>query len=473
MKILLVEPGTEFDINVPSGLLKIAAVLREHKIDVVLKNYSGLKITKEKIIKDLEKIDFDIIGIKVLTSPIIGRAILISKAAKELKKTVVWGGPHPTVMPNQTLENKFIDSIVIGEGEKSFLDLIKYYRNGGITPLGCAIKKNKKIIVLPPQKECVDINKLPLTAWDLIEDINRYFPNKKHNTVSITTSRGCMYNCGFCHNSNKNVNNYQGNFRLLDTNKMIEEFNFVNSLTKNEIDRVYFNSDLHLAYPEYIKKFSKDLIKSKLNIKWNSSSRFHILNEELINIIDKAGCEEVLFGTESGSKRIQKLVNKPINKEHAIKISKILRKKGIYITNAYIFGHPTETFNELKQTIKLISEIPADQNLVQLYRPLPGTPYFELCKKVVNGFDKIIPKKLEDWNTFGVAGYDINVSKIPSRKLYYNFYRWNLIYQLSHHINLQKFHLRNKRYEDFFKTFYNNKFTFKAKEMLTAKKYIK
>src|SRR3989344_2212314 len=213
IKILLVEPGTEFTLNIPSGLLKIAAVLREKKIDVILKNYSGMKINKEKITKDLEKIDFDIIGIKVLTSPIITRALLISKVAKSLNKIVVWGGPHPTILPKQTLENQYIDALVLGEGEKSFPELINYFREGSKFPLGCAIKKNKKIIITLPQKEFIDINKLPVAAWDLVEDINKFFPNKKHNTVSITTSRGCLYNCGFCHNSNKEVNAYQGKFR--------------------------------------------------------------------------------------------------------------------------------------------------------------------------------------------------------------------------------------------------------------------
>lgn len=217
MKILLVEPGTEVSITIPYALLQLAAVLREDSIEVILKNYSGKKITKEKLTKDLESLDFDIIGVKVLTSPIISRAIMVSEVAKELGKKVIWGGPHPTILPKQSLEHPAVDAVVIGEAEGSFVNLINHFRNKEKTKLlGCGIKDDSgKITIMPPKEEFVDLDELPIPAWDLVEDIDRYFPHKKHNIVPIATSRGCIFNCGFCHQANKNVNSYGGRFRVI------------------------------------------------------------------------------------------------------------------------------------------------------------------------------------------------------------------------------------------------------------------
>src|SRR3990167_799914 len=70
---------------------------------------------------------------------------------------------------------------------------------------GVGLKKNGKIKITPASKHFIDLDKLPLPAWDLIEDINRYFPDKRQNVLPLSTTRGCAFKCGFCHNSNENV----------------------------------------------------------------------------------------------------------------------------------------------------------------------------------------------------------------------------------------------------------------------------
>ena len=76
------------------------------------------------IVKYIEEINPFLVGVRVLTGPPIPRAIEVSKIAKSLNKIVVWGGPHPTILPEQTLQNPNIDSVVIGEGEHTFQKLL-------------------------------------------------------------------------------------------------------------------------------------------------------------------------------------------------------------------------------------------------------------------------------------------------------------------------------------------------------------
>ena len=144
----------------------------------------------------------------------------------------------------------------------------------------------------------------------------------------------------------------------------------------------------------------------------------------------------------------------------------LIRKNKIFLTNTYIFGHPSESEEELNMTLDYIKKIPADENIIQIYRPMPGTPYFDLCierKKVQ------VPNKLEGWSGFGVLGNDINVSDIPTKKLLSIYYKTNLVEQSKFIINQQKYCLRNRMYKKFLKNFINNRFTFKLKEFMHEK----
>ncbi len=463
--ILLIEPGARHTLYPPIGLMHLAAVLR-NEYNLIIKDYSGEELDLEKIKKEIEKSNPFIVGIRVLTGPPIPRALEITKIAKKLGKIIVWGGPHPTILPEQTLKNPNIDSVVIGEGEYTFQELIKYYEGKKGKLEGVGIKKGGKIKIYPASKHYVDLNKLPMPAWDLVENINKYFPDEKNNAIPISTTRGCAFKCGFCHNSNKNVKEYLGCYRIAEPQRAIDEYKFVQRLIKNKIGILDVGEDLHLVSKEYTRKFCETLKKSGLKLKWYTAARYQMLNNEIINMIADSGCIRILLGIESGSTRIQKMNNKIIELDKSREIAKLLKKRGIFVTNAYIIGHPTETEEELSLTLDFIKKIPADENLIQLYRPMPGTPYFELCIQE----NKIkVPEKLEEWAGFGVLGRDVNVSKIPDKILFSTFYRVNAWQQLMYLFNQEKFFLRNKMYLPFFKNFINNRFTFKLKEYIGSK----
>ena len=115
--ILLIEPGAKHTVYPPIGLMHLAAVLRkDYKVYII--DYSGEEISLDIVRRDILRINPDLVGVRVLTGPPIPRAILVSKVAKELGKIVVWGGPHPTILPEQTLNENYIDAVVIGEGER-------------------------------------------------------------------------------------------------------------------------------------------------------------------------------------------------------------------------------------------------------------------------------------------------------------------------------------------------------------------
>lgn len=465
-RILLIEPGARHTLYPPIGLMHLAAVLRKD-YEVCIKDYSGEEINEGEVRNSIEKIDPFIVGVRVLTGPPISRAVLVSKIAKSLGKIVVWGGPHPTILPEQSLKEEYIDSVVIGEGEYTFRQLIRHYEGEKVELEGVGIKTKNKIKITPASKHYINLDELPMPAWDLVENVDKYFPNKKNNLLPISTTRGCAFKCGFCHNSNKNVKEYLGCYRIANPKRAIDEYKFVQSLIKNKIDILDVGEDLHLVSEGYAKKFCDEIKNSGLNIKWYTAARYQTLSKEIIDLIADSGCIRILLGIESGSERIQGMNNKVVRLSEAKEKAGYLRKRGIFVTNTYILGHPTETEDELRKTVQFIREIPADENLIQLYRPMPGTPYFDICveRKKVN-----IPDNLEGWQGFGVLGHDVNVSEITDNVLFSNFYKINAIQQSKYWINQQKFFLRNNMYEKFFRNIIDNRFTFKLKEFIDSKK---
>jgi len=466
--VLLVEPGAEVTTYPPVGLMHVASAIRK-SYDVVMKDYSGKPIGAKEIEDFIRKIDPFVVGIRVLTGPSIPRALLISKIAKKLGKKVIWGGPHPTILPEQTLKNENIDAVCIGEGERTIKDLMKYFEGKTKKVLGAGIKEKGKVKIFPPQNKFVDFEKLDLPAWDLLEDISRYFPEKKHNSLPVSTTRGCIFKCGFCHNSNRNVKRYLGPYRIAEPERAIEELKFVQKLIKNKIDYLDVGEDLHLISHNYAVKFCEAVRNSGIkNLMWNTSTRYAMLNEKTVKLIAKHNCKRILLGVESGSKRIQEINGKLVELNHAKKIAGLCRKYGIFITNAYIFGHPTETEIELKMTLKFIKEIPADENLIQLYRPMPLTPYFDMCLK--EGKIGDVPTTFEGWAGFGVLGHDTNISRVPSKVLFNAYYRTNAWEQTKFVFNEQRYYLREGLYFKLFRNFIDNRFAHKLREYMVSKR---
>src|SRR3989344_1879158 len=274
-KILFIAPATQFAAYPPLGILSIASFMRENGYDVEIIDYSGLEIDKKRGEKDIRASNADLVALGVLTGPGIPRAMMISDVAKSLGKKVIWGGPHATVLPHMTLNYKSVDAVILGEGEYALLD----YVEGKENPEGMGLK-NGEIKITPAQKKFVDLNKKSMPAWELLKNIDRYFPYKKHNLVIIEATRGCPYRCGFCHHASDDVKDYGGYYREVNADKVMDEFDYVTSLTNKNVDRMDIGGDLHLTNERYTKKFLQDMSSIGRGVKWLTVSRFDLMNPE-------------------------------------------------------------------------------------------------------------------------------------------------------------------------------------------------
>ncbi len=343
------------------------------------------------------------VGISAMTVH-VKHGLELTKLAKSLnpKIPVVWGGVHPTLMPRQTLFHPDIDYIVIGEGELSFLELVKYIGGSGKSSIsniaGIGFKQNGKIVINETGK-AVDLNSLSPPAFDLL-DVERYIyddPEVGERCMNINTGRGCVYNCTFCINTIlKDLR-----WRAVTADNIINEIRLLRE--RYGIKSVRFTDENFFIDRRRVKEFCEKYIESGIGLPWVAFGRADYFNErhindELLSLMKKSGCKTMRLGVESGSQRVLDMIRKGITPEQTIFAVKKLREYGIRPLCMFMIGMPGEQKHDMVETINLIKRL-KDANpgtLVvgpQIFRPYPGSEMYNSLKD----YGYMEPDTLEGW----------------------------------------------------------------------------
>lgn len=346
-----------------------------------------------------------LVGFSAMTGIQIKNALEATRFVKENSGVpVVWGGVHPTLLPEQTLENPFIDFVVLGEGEVVMVKLADALKNkkpvGGISGLG--YKENGKIIV-SPQKEFVNLNQLPDLPYGLI-NIKDYI---RDGALDMHTSRGCPHHCSFCYNQEFNKRRWRGESPERVVSKM-KELVLAHGLKAIDIEDDEFFVDM-----DRVKKICQLLIKENLRIEIFTNCRINYVAErmdkDLLKLCLAAGFKVLGFGVESGSPRIQQLMCKEITNSQVFETIRKLKESSVGSKYYFMSGLPTETIEDLHATTDLIVGMKkADRNIRipswRVFVPYPGTELYGISRD--HGF--VPPKNLEEW-----ASYDFKTIRMP------------------------------------------------------------
>jgi radical SAM superfamily enzyme YgiQ (UPF0313 family) len=400
-------------ILLPASVLMVAAPLVKAGYKVKIIDQRVDKNWKEILLKEVEEKPM-VFGVSVLTGKQILNGLEVSRLVKQNSETsIVWGGVHPSLLPKQTLENDYIDWVVVGEGEETLLELIEALKTK--SPLenikGLGYKKEGKII-LNPQREFIDLDRLPETPYHLI-DVEKYVSKKSYATgkparnLAFYTSRGCPHRCGFCYNKEFNKRRWRGK----SAEKAVEE---MKKLIKDyQINAFEIEDDEFFVDIERARKICELIIKENLDIDIFSSCRVNYvannMDDEYLKLLYRAGFQTLAFGIESGSERILNLMHKDITIEQLFETIKKLKKAGINSKYYFMSGFPTETIDDLYKTTDLIQKMKQIDFQIRIpawrvFTPYPGTDLYELAVK--QRWQP--PKSLEEW-----AKYDFNTIKMP------------------------------------------------------------
>lgn len=409
MKILLINPPVSLEerygkqiksfgaVAEPMGLAYIAAYLEDKGFLVrILDLAAEGKINLDKFLKDNQ---FEIVGITMLTTTYSSAARVIKRLRKALPHALlVCGGPHPTVLPKETLrEVPEIDVVCVGEGEITMLELASAVKNKNSfsSIKGIAYRKGKNVILTQARPFEKNIDNFPIPARHLLP-LSRYKltgsrTDKSRFCPTVILGRGCPYNCSFCFKV------FGNSFRHHSVERIIEEVKLL--VNKYKANQINFEADTISVDNKFILKLCEGLIKNKLNkkIRWTCESRVNTVDEELLRLMKEAGCWQISFGVESGSERLLKLINKNITLEQVKTSFSLTKKVGISIRAFFMLGLPTETKEESLKTIEFAKAIDPDWAQFTLTTPYPGTKLYEIAKK--NG--EIKSNSWDDFNTWG------------------------------------------------------------------------
>jgi len=281
-------------------------------------------------------------------------------------KTVVFGYA-PSIRDIEIIENApFIDFAIRGEPEKTFQELI----GSSLPPSsikGLTFRENGSIKHNQDRKFIDNLDELPFSAHHLIRNNLYRVPTTGAIFTTIQTSKGCPHRCTFC------LSNLLNGFKIRQrsVSNIIEEIKLV--VQKLQIHNFFFRADTFTFDKQWVLQLCHEILKNNLRITWFCNSRVDTIDEEMLIIMKKAGCQLITFGVESGDSRILQYIEKGITKEQVKKTIFLTKKIGILTGTLYILGLPGDTLKSIYNTIQFSKEVDSDIVEFLPFLPFLGT----------------------------------------------------------------------------------------------------
>ncbi|MCQ2418141.1 MAG: B12-binding domain-containing radical SAM protein [Clostridia bacterium] len=295
------------------------------------------------------------------------------KLAQRLKENhpnlyIIFGGPQSDLCAEDTLQNlPWIDYICRGEGETTVVPFFRSLLEGkpDETIQGLAFMRDGRLVINERPPMIDDLDSLPTIDFSLM----KAGKNRK-KTFSVDVGRGCPFACTYC--STKSF--WHQHYRLKSAERIVEEIKTLHE--QFGANRFIFEHDMFTMNKIKVLKICKMIKELDFPITWYCSARMDCIDEELIDAMHDAGMTNIFFGVETGSPRMQKLVNKNLKLDEIAERLASICSKGISVVTSFIYGFPQETEEDLSQTIDLCADlvmIPGLEVDMHLCTFLPGT----------------------------------------------------------------------------------------------------
>lgn len=394
---------------VPLGILYISAWLEKFGYDNEVFDSTFSTFNKQKEFIVAQSPDIVAIYTNLMTKLNVLRTIQFIKSSKELKHTkVILGGPEVRNHINEFL-NHGADFIVLGEGEETMLELVKYLDNSSDkTPEqieGIAFKDDKKITKQTAERaKLKDLDELPMPNRTKV-NLQLYFDawKAKHGTsaISVSTMRGCPYTCNWCSRAV-----YGQSYRRRSAKHVADEIAWIKN--NYNVDSIWFVDDVFTISHKWLSEFKEELKQRNISMPYECITRADRMNEEVIKDLKESGCFRVWIGAESGSQKVIDLMDRRVNVNQVREMIKLAQKHGIEAGTFIMVGYPGETEEDIFETVKHLKISNPDYFTITVAYPIKGT---KLYQEVENLFVEDLP-----WEKS--TDRDIDFKRTYSRKYY-------------------------------------------------------
>lgn len=369
MKVLLINPPYPVceSLTMPLGLLYLAARLEQEGHEVGLEDLQLCRSPVSHLRRTLRAFGPGLVGITSFSINLHSAGRLLRAAKQTCPEAVtVWGGPHVSFDDEDVLRrNPWADVIVRGEGEETLAEIAaRAERKEGFERVTGATwrQADGKIHRNPARPFQENIDLWPKPAWHLLK-LSRY--RAFGDGAGLLTSRGCPHRCVFC--VGRKMIGARGRFR--DPIAVVDE---MEALTQLGFSRLRIEDDLFTFQKERAVAICEEINRRKICLRWRAYARVDTVDRELLEWMKRAGCERLLFGAESGSPKILKMIRKGITPEQTRQAVEMTRKAGIGVLASFVLGLPGETPETLKQTVEFADSLRVPYSL-NLLTPYVGT----------------------------------------------------------------------------------------------------
>lgn len=446
--ILLYNPPSAVEAGswvapIPLNLLSICSLIDENEYNIkIIQDFP--KDAMEKMIKQLPQAIC--LAISTMTGNQILNGLAVAKEIRKLKPELplIWGGYHPTALPEETLKNENADIVIRGYGEIVFPKIIGRLANhqdiGDL--LGVSFKKNGKIFH-NQDGEVPDLNSLPILPYHLF-NVEEFFKNTGSRTLHYISSRGCPHQCGFC----ADFAVYKRKWNPLSSERVLRDLEFLKKRYNFGAVR-FFDSNLFVD-EQRIKEICQGVLEKKLNFQWfkcnGDASILSRYKEETLELMSGAGVSNILIGMESGYAPALECISKRASVQENLETVKKLHRFDISIGFSLIFGFPydlpegrmeEEHFKELKATMQAIADfsqdyIAGDYYLFFIFTPYPGVSLTARYHKL--GW--VSPKSFQEWGKINLNSLSTPWISQKCLKAYKQCLKinWFLMHKLSRNV---------------------------------------
>lgn len=412
-RVLLINCNTMMDTLITAGISILAACLKREGIDVRLFDTTFYKTADRTgdearaYTLQVKKTDFKELGIVPKETDVIEdfrkeveqyRPHLIGlscievtyKLGIEMLQAVrhtgiptIVGGVYATFSPHIVIREDCVDMVCVGEGELALTELCKKMRDGGdITNIQNIWIKKDGLLYKNEPRRAIDMRDLPFQDWTIYD--RRRFWKPMGGKISVTgtfeMNRGCPYSCTFCVNSgfNKLYRDKGGYYREQDIPRLIDEM-----LEKKEKYNLQF---LYLVAESFLtttKKRIAEFIRlfPQVGLPFWIEARPESITEEYVEILESIGCEGISIGIESGNDRIRRdILGRNVSNDTTIRAFKMFENSKIRVSANNIIGFPTETRENIFETIELNRQINTKGVMVSFFSPYRGCTLREVCE---------------------------------------------------------------------------------------------
>jgi anaerobic magnesium-protoporphyrin IX monomethyl ester cyclase len=400
-KVVLYNPPSVF-WTMPLALVAVGSALDPSRFQVVI--VDG-RLEADPVAKLLAQVDDTTVclGVTVLTGAPIRAALAATRAVRQAnpRLPIVWGGWHPSLFPEECLQEAELDAVVTGQGELTFAELVDHWAGGRPVAgtAGCLTWDVGRVVFGPP-RPLRDVNDLPPHNYELIE-VDRYYAFKRRRQLDYISSQGCRFRCTFCADPFVYKRGWYG----LAPERMGEELQAL--WTRHPFDDLNFQDETFFTNSQRVQAVAEEILRRGLKFTWAATMRADQgvrLDEAILVECKRSGLRRAMVGVESGSQAMMDWMKKDIKLEQVFETAERLARHDIGGLFPFIVGFPDETPESVTATLEVIKRLcamsPRFETVIYFYMPYPGSPIADLAWQ--RGYPQ--PRTLEEWADFDYVG---------------------------------------------------------------------